>query len=95
MFRSIYPHTRKLRSLWGVGSSESRWLCTTATMPSSNQTIYDKWKELAKQQMKGKDPEDKLMWHTQGLAIKPIYTKADVHALPTGNIGRLLALSRK
>jgi methylmalonyl-CoA mutase len=38
-----------------------------------------KWTELAKKQLKGKDPEKTLTWHTtEGIDIKPLYTADDV-----------------
>ncbi len=50
--------------------------------------IYDKanatpqnWKELASKQLKGKDPES-LAWQTaEDIAIKPLYTAADMESL--------------
>ena len=43
--------------------------------------IDPKWSEVAKKELKGKDPE-KLVWHTaEGIAIKPIYTAQDVVGL--------------
>jgi hypothetical protein len=39
--------------------------------------IDPKWAEVAKKELKGKDPE-KMVWHTaEGIAIKPIYTAKD------------------
>jgi methylmalonyl-CoA mutase len=36
------------------------------------------WVNLAKKQLKGKDPEE-LLWYTQeDIVVKPIYTKEDV-----------------
>ena len=50
--------------------------------------IYDKanatpqnWKELASKQLKGKDPES-LAWQTaEDIAVKPLYTAADMESL--------------
>ena len=40
------------------------------------------WTELAKKQMKGKDPNG-LLWHTpEGITIKPLYTAKDLEGLP-------------
>lgn len=37
------------------------------------------WVALAKKQLKGKNPEDELMWYTsEDITLKPIYTKKDV-----------------
>lgn len=34
---------------------------------------------MAQKELKGKDPEEKLMWHTpEGLDIKPVFTKRDI-----------------
>ena len=41
----------------------------------------DDWAALAKRELKGADP-DSLIWHTlEGIAIKPLYTKADLEGL--------------
>jgi len=43
--------------------------------------IDAKWAEIAKKELKGKDP-GKLVWHTaEGIDIKPIYTPKDVEGL--------------
>ena len=40
-----------------------------------------RWKELARTERKGADP-DGLVWHTpEGLDVKPLYTRADVESL--------------
>lgn len=40
------------------------------------------WAELARKQLKGKDPET-LTWNTaEGIAVKPLYTKQDIVDLP-------------
>uniref|UniRef100_A0A0N5C2E2 methylmalonyl-CoA mutase n=1 Tax=Strongyloides papillosus TaxID=174720 RepID=A0A0N5C2E2_STREA len=45
---------------------------TCASLP-----LYPKWAEMAKKQLKGKDPES-LIWHTtEGIDIKPLYTIKD------------------
>lgn len=37
------------------------------------------WVALAKKQLKGKNPEEELMWYTsEDITLKPIYTKKDV-----------------
>jgi len=39
------------------------------------------WSEMAKKQMKGKDPST-LIWNTaEGIAVKPLYTKKDIEGL--------------
>jgi len=41
----------------------------------------DDWKELARKELKGRDPDD-LRWQTpEGIAIKPLYTAADLEAM--------------
>ena len=34
---------------------------------------------MAKKQLKGKDPAEKLMWNTpEGISIKPLYSEDDI-----------------
>ncbi len=43
--------------------------------------IDPKWAEIAKKELKGKDPS-KLVWHTaEGIDLKPIYTPRDAEGL--------------
>jgi methylmalonyl-CoA mutase len=43
----------------------------------------DRWRELAAKELKGADP-DTLTWRTpEGIAVKPLYTAADLEALET------------
>lgn len=36
------------------------------------------WSELAKKELKGKEPEDELLWYTnEDIVIKPLYTADD------------------
>ena len=45
-------------------------------------TDLNAWKSLAAKEMKGGDP-DSLTWNTlEGIAVKPLYTAADVEGLP-------------
>jgi methylmalonyl-CoA mutase len=45
-------------------------------------TVQD-WQDLAKRELKGGDPAD-LVWQTpEGIAVKPIYTAADLEGLET------------
>ncbi|XP_013392824.1 methylmalonyl-CoA mutase, mitochondrial, partial [Lingula anatina] len=40
--------------------------------------LHPEWRELAKKQLKGKDPQETLIWHTpEGIDVKPLYTKQD------------------
>lgn len=37
------------------------------------------WAALAKKQLKGKDPEEELLWYTsEDITLKPIYTQKDI-----------------
>lgn len=46
------------------------------------QPIHPEWAAMAKQQLKGKNPEE-LIWHTpEGIAIKPLYSKQDTKDFP-------------
>ncbi|KAG2182287.1 hypothetical protein INT43_007214 [Umbelopsis isabellina] len=41
--------------------------------------LHPEWAAMAQKELKGKDPEEKLMWHTpEGLDIKPVFTKRDI-----------------
>lgn len=43
------------------------------------QPLHPEWEQLAKKQLKGADPAEKLTWHTpEGINIKPLYTKRDI-----------------
>lgn len=43
------------------------------------QPLDPEWAALAKKQLKGKDPEQELLWYTsEDITLKPIYTKKDV-----------------
>ena len=47
----------------------------------------DDWRELAQKELRGRDPED-LTWQTpEGIAVKPLYTAADLEGLE--NLGSL------
>ncbi|CAM0142755.1 hypothetical protein VKS41_002685 [Umbelopsis sp. WA50703] len=44
--------------------------------------LHPEWAAMAQKELKGKDPEEKLMWHTpEGLDIKPVFTKRDIEEL--------------
>ena len=50
-------------------------------------TVQD-WQDLAKRELKGGDPAD-LVWQTpEGIAVKPLYTAADLEGLETLETGR-------
>lgn len=43
--------------------------------------IHQGWADLAKKQLKGKNPED-LIWRTpEGISVKPVYTQIDTAAV--------------
>jgi len=47
----------------------------------SRDDAYETWKGLAQKELKGQDP-DSLTWHTlEGIAVKPLYTRADTEGL--------------
>ncbi|XP_074659288.1 methylmalonyl-CoA mutase, mitochondrial-like [Tubulanus polymorphus] len=49
-----------------------------AASSTSRDSYNPEWLEIATKQMKGKDPVEKLTWHTpEGIDIKPLYTKRD------------------
>ncbi|GAB5592280.1 hypothetical protein Unana1_07180 [Umbelopsis nana] len=40
--------------------------------------LHPEWAAMAQKELKGKDPEEKLTWHTpEGLEIKPVFSKRD------------------
>eukprot|EP00730_Choanoeca_flexa_P007528 TRINITY_DN12347_c1_g10_i2.p1 TRINITY_DN12347_c1_g10~~TRINITY_DN12347_c1_g10_i2.p1 ORF type:complete len:725 (+),score=219.02 TRINITY_DN12347_c1_g10_i2:54-2228(+) len=46
-------------------------------------TSISAWQERASKELKGKDPQETLAWHTpEGLTVKPVYGKDDVAELP-------------
>ncbi|XP_046655218.1 methylmalonyl-CoA mutase, mitochondrial-like [Daphnia pulicaria] len=46
------------------------------------QPLDPEWTALAKKQLKGKNPEEELLWYTsEDITLKPIYTKKDVEGL--------------
>ena len=67
--------------------SNTRLLLAAARRSSSSSSgsekpLDPKWKEMAKKQLKGKDPEA-LRWTTaEGITLKPIYTANDLEGLP-------------
>ena len=54
-------------------------LSRSSSSSSSSSSTHDAaWLELARKQLKGKDPT-KLSWHTaEGITVKPLYTAEDV-----------------
>ena len=52
-------------------------------MSESGNSRYQEWVELATKQLKGRHP-DELTWNSpEGIAIKPLYTEADIEGLPS------------
>ena len=57
----------------------------TSTAPEFKTVSLDDWQAAAAQSLKGK-PLESLTWHTpEGIAVKPLYTAADVAHLPHAN----------
>ncbi|CAG8594797.1 2683_t:CDS:10 [Funneliformis mosseae] len=56
---------------------------TFASIKRAKVPLKEDWVELAKKELKGKDPAKVLIWHTsEGLDVKPLYTKADTENAP-------------
>lgn len=54
------------------------WAQCISVCELHREPLHPEWSKLAKQQLKGADPEKKLTWHTpEGIDIKPLYTKKD------------------
>ena len=52
-------------------------------MSDDAQPSLDKWRELAKSELRGADPES-LVWQTpEGIAVQPLFTAADLEGLET------------
>lgn len=50
-------------------------------MAAENKADLERWQALAREERKGKDPQE-LVWHTpEGIDVKPLYTRADVEGL--------------
>lgn len=57
-------------------------VCASARC-ASQLPIDEEWKKGAAKELKGKDVEETLMWKTsEGINIKPVYTKADTAQVP-------------
>ncbi|XP_072179097.1 methylmalonyl-CoA mutase, mitochondrial-like [Diadema setosum] len=75
--------------LRAVSAQGGRWyslahLCKVGTPTVTcvshlhREPLHPEWAKLAQKQLKGGDPEEKLMWHTpEGISLKPLYTKQD------------------
>ncbi|MCB1259923.1 MAG: hypothetical protein KDB33_05960, partial [Acidimicrobiales bacterium] len=49
----------------------------------------DEWRELAARELRGADPDD-LVWATpEGIAVKPVYTRADLADVPAAQLDEL------
>ncbi len=56
-------------------------------MKNPNGSSYESWKELARKDLKGQDPETLVRHTPEGIDIKPIYFQEDIESLPhTRNI---------
>ena len=52
-------------------------------MADFDDKTLDDWRALAAKELKGRAPED-LVWQTpEGIAVKPLYTAADLEGLET------------
>lgn len=50
-------------------------------MAGQDKADLERWRQLAREERKGRDPEE-LVWHTpEGIDVKPLYTRADVEGL--------------
>lgn len=67
-----------LKYIWCLQRSRALG-CICASRPCHTGPTLDKdWTELAKKQLKGRDPAQTLLWHTpEGITIKPLYTAND------------------
>ncbi|KAK7077053.1 hypothetical protein SK128_015120 [Halocaridina rubra] len=55
------------------------WLASSSRLCHHTSGLDEEWVGLAKKQLKGADPAQKMMWHTpEGISIKPLYTPEDV-----------------
>ncbi|KAJ8275405.1 hypothetical protein COCON_G00100300 [Conger conger] len=83
--RSAYAASAAKQLLRPAGASpvSDRHLRRLWTAPPSRQKeLHPTWAELAKKQLKGKNPEE-LIWHTpEGISIKPVYTRCDSETVP-------------
>ena len=72
----------------------SRSACASSRAMSNVKPLDPAWTELAKKQMKGKDPQG-LMWNTpEGITIKPLYTAKDLEGLPMGELPGVFPFTR-
>jgi methylmalonyl-CoA mutase len=63
----------------------------TTKAGTTNAGDLERWRELAKRELKGRDPET-LNWTTpEGLVVKPLYTEADLEGV--GHLGDLPGLA--
>lgn len=74
---NVWHSTRKiLHPASTCGYYDSRRL-------SHKEPLHPQWKKGATKELKGKNPDDVLMWKTpEGIEIKPVYTQADVKGFP-------------
>ncbi|CAD5117630.1 DgyrCDS6384 [Dimorphilus gyrociliatus] len=63
----------------GVGQQIPKFfLAVTSCRGLHRLPLHEEWSKLASKQLKGKDPNESLTWHTvEGIDIKPLYTKRD------------------
>lgn len=59
------------------------WYCALASRQNSSSATYADWHKNATKELKGGEPETKLLWKTpEGIDIKPLYTKDDTASVP-------------
>jgi len=58
--------------------------CMTSIRTSSQKISLNKeWTALAQKQLRGTNPEEKLLWATpEGITLKPLYSKDDAQVIP-------------
>ncbi|KAJ3408492.1 hypothetical protein HDV05_004969 [Chytridiales sp. JEL 0842] len=70
------------RAILSAVCQTSRRCLASSVKYAGTQEFHPEWKELVKKELKGKDPEETLTWHTaEGFAVKPVYSKADVEGV--------------
>ncbi|CAG8577715.1 688_t:CDS:10 [Paraglomus brasilianum] len=56
---------------------------TYAAVRKPKTPLHPEWKPLVTKELKGKDPEQTLTWHTaEDIDVKPLYTKLDTENMP-------------
>jgi len=70
--------TQRISSTILFKSVNKKCIHCTNSCGLHREPLHPEWNKLAKQQLKGADPAQKLTWHTpEGIDVKPLYTKKD------------------